>query len=131
VNKSSSIQSQVYYTRGDDAEELVVGYRPLVSSSTSGLVDGRRINNIRIYVIDLSSSETINVSGEFYIGVLCEDVSSSLNTYDTSSVSSISVTATLEGDSDSVIVPIENGSVGARIRIEIVVCSVKLMGVDM
>ncbi|MFB0543168.1 MAG: hypothetical protein ACETVR_00145 [Candidatus Bathyarchaeia archaeon] len=126
VNRSTSIISQIYFTLGDEGEELLVGYRPLVSSSTGGLVDGRRINNIRVYVINLNASEELTLSGEFHLGVRCLGVSSSLHTYNVSSVSSVSVAATLEGVYGSVLVPIENGPEGAQIRVEVVICSVRL-----
>jgi hypothetical protein len=131
VNRSTSITSQIYFIPGEDAQDLVVAYRPLVSSSIGGLVDGKRINNIRVYLINLNASEALSLSGEFFLGISCVEVSSSLYTYNTSTVSSISVTATLAGDQDSVFVPIENGSGGAQIRVEVMICSVRLAGVGL
>lgn len=130
VNRSTSIMSQIYIL-GDEGEELIVGYRPLVSSSIGGLVDGRRINNIRVYIINLNASEELSLSGEFHMGVRCEGVSSSLHTYNASSVSSVSVAATLEGVYGSVLVPVESGPGGVQIRVEAVVCSVRLAGVGL
>lgn len=131
VNRSTSIMSQIYFALGDEGEELIIGYRPLVSSSTGGLVDGRRVNNIRVYVINLNASEELNLSGEFHLGVRCEGVSSSLHTYNVFSISHISVAATLEGVQGSVLVPVESGPEGVQIRVEVVVCSVRLVGVGL
>jgi len=131
VNKSTSIMSQIYITIGSEGEDLIVGYRPLVSSSTGGLADGRRINNIRIYVINLNASEELTLPGEFHTGVRCEGVSSSLHTYNAYSVSCVSVAATLEGARGSVLIPIENGPEGAQIRFEVVICSIRLMEVGL
>ncbi|MCD6263045.1 hypothetical protein J7L60_01360 [Candidatus Bathyarchaeota archaeon] len=131
VNRSTSIMSQVYLSVGDEREELIVGYRPLVSSSTGGLVGGRKVNKVRIYVITLNASDDLTLSGEFHVAVSCVNVSSSLHTYNASSISSITVSANLEGTQSSVLVPVESGPNGVQVRVEVVVCSIAVRGVGL
>ncbi len=131
VNRSTSIMSQVYLSVGDEWEELIVGYRPLVSSSTGGLVGGRRVNNVRVYVITLNASDDLILSGEFHVAVSCVNVSSSLYVYNASSISSITVSATLEGAQSSVLVPVESGPNGVQVRVEVVVCSIAVREVGL
>lgn len=131
VNRSSAYQAQVHIERGDEAEELIVGYRPLVSSSLGGLAAGRRMNNIRIYIINLNGSQAIASEGEFHLKVLCSGVSTRVYTYNlTSSVSSVGIEATLSGSERTVEVPVTSGPSGSTVRVEVLVCSIELRGVS-
>lgn len=131
VNRSSAYQAQVHVERGDEREELIVGYRPMVSSSSGGLVAGRRVNNIRIYIINLNGSQSLSSGGEFHLKVLCSGVSTSVHTYNlTSSVSSVGITATLSGSERTVEVPITSGPSGSTVRFEVLVCHIEVRGVS-
>ena len=131
VNRSSAYQAQVHIERGDEREELRMGYRPLVSSSLGGLFAGRRVNNIRIYIISLNSSEAFSSEGEFHLKVLCSNVSSRLHTYNlTPSVTSVGVTATLSGTERTVEVPITSGPSGSTVRVEVLVCNIEVRSVS-
>ncbi|MFQ6054282.1 MAG: hypothetical protein ACE5OO_08665 [Candidatus Bathyarchaeia archaeon] len=131
VNRSPAVQAQVRIARGDEKQELRIGYRPLVSSSLGGLVAGRRVNNIRIYIINMNGSEALASTGEFYLKALCAGVSSRLHEYNlSSSVSVVDITAALDGSRDTVEVPITAGAAGSTVRIEIAVCQIELSKVS-
>jgi len=131
VNKSAAYQARVHIERGAEAAELIVGYRPLVSSSLGGLVAGRRVNNIRIYIINLNGSQAIETEGEFHVKVLCSGVSSRVYTYNlSSSVASVGITATLSGSERTVEVPITSRPSGSTVRVEVLVCGVEVRGVS-
>jgi len=59
------------------------------------------------------------------------NVSSSLYVYNASSISSITVSATLEGAQSSVLVPVESGPNGVQVRVEVVVCSIAVREVGL
>ncbi|MCW3991069.1 MAG: hypothetical protein NWE79_00020 [Candidatus Bathyarchaeota archaeon] len=131
VNRSSSYQAQVHFELGDQRQELRVGYRPLASSSLGGLVAGRRVNNVRIYIINLNGSEPFSSGGGFPLKVLCSGVSSRLHTYSLPpSVETIIITATLSGTEGTVEAPITSGPSGSTVRIEVLVCHMEMRSVS-
>jgi len=131
VNKSASYLAQVRIERGEEKEELILGYRPLASSSTGELVNGRRVNDIRIYVVNLNGSQIYSSKGEFHLEARCSGVSTSVHAYNlTSAISSASISATLGGSERTVVVPITSGPSGSTVRYEVVVCFVELRGMS-
>jgi hypothetical protein len=115
---------------GSEYQELVSRYRPLVSSSVGGLSAGRRINYVRIYVINLNASEVITSGGAFHVKITCIDVTTSLDTFNgTASDTVMSVSASLDGVTRTISVPISVGASGSSVRVEVVVSSVKIEGV--
>jgi len=130
VNRSSAYQAQVRVERGYERQELRMGYRPLVSSSLGGLASGRRVNNIRIYVINLNGSQALSSEGEFHLKVQCSGVSTGLNAYNLSaSITSANIRATLGGSEEAVEVPLTSGPSGSTVRVEVLVCHIEVRGV--
>jgi len=130
VNQSTAYQAQMNVVTGSEYQELVSRYRPLVSSSVGGLSTGRRINSVRIYVINLNASEGLASGGEFHVKVTCIDVTTSLITFNgTSSDTVMSVSVSLDGTTRTISVPISVGASGSSVRVEVVVSSVKIEGV--
>ena len=130
VNRSTAYQAQMSVVTGSEYQELVSRYRPLVSSSVGGLSAGRRINYVRIYVINLDASEAIASGGEFHVKVTCIAVTTSLDTFNgTASDTVILVSASLHGETRTLSVPIGVGASGSSVRIEVVVSSVRIEGV--
>ncbi|HUV98212.1 MAG TPA: hypothetical protein VMW14_01765, partial [Candidatus Paceibacterota bacterium] len=65
--------------------------------------------------------------GEFSIKATCSSVVSSLQTYNFSyPVASLTVRTNFEGRIDTVIVPVKSNLSGAFVKIETLVCNVKL-----
>jgi hypothetical protein len=130
VNQSTAYQAQMSIVIGSEYQELVSRYRPLVSSSVGGMSSGRRINNLRIYVINLNSSETLESGGEFHVKVTCTDVTTSLGSFNgTASDTVMSVTASLDGATWTISVPISVGVSGSSVQVEVVVSNVMIQGV--
>ncbi|MGD2201213.1 MAG: hypothetical protein PVJ38_06260 [Candidatus Bathyarchaeota archaeon] len=130
VNLSTSYQAQMNVITGTDHQELVVKYRPLTHSSVGDLFAGRRINNVRIYIINLNSSQSIKSGGEFYVKASSLNVTANLHEYNgTTSDTIMSISATLNGMTREIRVPITVGASGSTVRIEVVVSHVKIGGV--
>lgn len=130
VNQSSAYQAQMIVEKGDEHEELVAGYRPLASSSVGDLVSGRRVNNIRVYIINLNGSQHLQSGGEFHVKVVCANVSIQVHSYDlNASVTTVSVTAVLGGEEDTVVVPLTLGPFSSTVKVEVVVSRIRIEGV--
>ena len=131
VNQSTAYQSLMRVETGSEYQELVGRYRPLVSSSLGDVSGGRRINNVRIYIVNLNASEAIQSGGEFHVKVTCENVTTQVNSYDLgASVTTMDILADLDGVQRTVAVPITVGVSGSTVRVEVVVCHVKIEGVS-
>lgn len=131
VNQSTAYQALMRVETGSEYQELVGRYRPLVSSSLGDVSGGRRINNVRIYIVNLNASESIQSGGEFHVKVTCENVTTLVNSYDLGvTVTTMDILADLDGVQRTVAVPITVGASGSTVRVEVVVCHVKIEGVS-
>ena len=127
TNQTASVQAQVSVGAGSEYQELNTRYRPTVSSSIGDLEAGRRVNKIRIYIINLNSSTSLQSSGEFHIKSTAEDVTIVTQSYDLeASITSITLTADLSGVTDSVEILLTVGPSGSTIQYELVISNVKL-----
>jgi len=127
VNSSSAYQAQVRFELGSDGRDLIAGFRPHVSSSLGDIIDDRRLNNIRIYIINLNGSEVFSREGELHLAASCREVSSQFYSFNlNASESSINLTAALNGFIRTLTIPVYSGSLGSTIRVEIVVSDVEV-----
>ncbi len=127
VNQSTAYQSLMRVETGSEYQELVGRYRPLVSSSLGDVSGGRRVNNVRIYIVNLNASEAIQSGGEFHVKVTCENVTTLVYNYDLDiTVTTMGILADLDGVQRTVGVPITVGASGSTVRVEVVVCHVKI-----
>jgi hypothetical protein len=118
--------TQLYIQEGAEHPEILLRYRPFVSSIATETQDNKTVNDVRIYVVDLNSSKPIELMGEVPLKITCESTESSVTPpYDVPpGVGSLFVTASFSDISGRVSVPINNTSYGAIVNIELVVCNV-------
>ncbi|MGB9134175.1 MAG: hypothetical protein WCC63_01085 [Candidatus Bathyarchaeia archaeon] len=127
INQSAFSTTQLYLSPGASSPELTLAYRPLATISETGFNEGKPVNTLRLYVISLNTSDAVTAEGEFSIKATCVSVTSTLQTYDFSApIISLSVRATLDGKSGTVIVPVESNSSGALVKVETLICSIRL-----
>ena len=127
INQTASIQAQVSVGAGNEYQELITRYRPTVSSSIGDLSAGRRVNKIRIYIINLNSSTALQSSGEFHIKAAVEDVTIVTQSYDLdAAITNITLSANLAGITDHVDIPITAGPSGSTVQYELVISNVIL-----
>jgi len=130
VNQTASLQAQVNVGAGDEFQELITRYRPTVSSSLGDLTGGRRVNKIRVYIINLNGSTALLVGGEFRVKATVDSVTVVTQNYDIDvAITSIKLSAALAGITDSVDIPIISGPSGSTIKYELVISNVILMEV--
>jgi hypothetical protein len=126
-NKSGAVMTQLYIESGEEHPEIVLRYRPMVSSSTAGTENDKPVNNVRIYVVNLNSSQDIYLMGKIPIKASCVNTTTSVSSYNISyQPESLTTQVTLGNRQAQVSVPISSNANGAIINVELVVCNAKI-----
>jgi hypothetical protein len=130
INQSASTVTQLYYSTGSDAEELTLSYRPSATATLIGTDDGKPSNLIRIYIININSSQNLMLTEKFYLKITTVNITTITRQYEfNSSLSSLALKALLNAASSTVQIPIVSGMDGSVVNLEIVVCNVKIQTV--
>ena len=126
-NKSGAVSTQLYIEQGEDHPEIVLRYRPIVSSITGGTENNKPVNNIRIYVVNLNSSQNIELMGKIPIIASCENTQTLINSYDLAyAPAALAVQVSLDQRNGAVSVPISGNANGAVINVELVISNTQL-----
>jgi hypothetical protein len=127
TNQSGSVITQLYIRSGAEHSEILLRYRPTTSYTAAGLENGKTVNNLRIYVVDLNTSEAISMFGRVPLKMLCVTTDITTTTYNLSyDPVTLLVTSILDGVSGQVSIPVSSTPSGAIINIEIVLCNVTI-----
>jgi hypothetical protein len=127
VNQTGSTQSQVSIVKGAEHPEIHLSYRPVVSYFNAGIENGKEINDIRIYIININSSTSIDTYGELPLKISCLDPQLISKNYDISyQPLNFQITCTKEDSTGNVLVPISSTSQGAIVNIDIVLVNVSI-----
>jgi len=127
VNQSSSTTTQLYTSQGAEYYEITLSYRPLAGSSPTGSSAGKPVNSLRIYIVNLNSSQTITRLGGFRLKISCVNVASSWRSYNlTAPITSLTVSANLDGVLGEVSLPVSSNAQGAIVNLETITCIVKM-----
>jgi hypothetical protein len=127
TNKSSFTVTQLYLATGDDAKELTLCYRPSATAASVGTVNGKPLNLIRIYVLNLNSSQNLMLREKFYLKITDVNTTTVLHQYEfNQSISSLAVKAVSDGTLSTVWLPISSDTEGAFVKFEIIVCSIEI-----
>jgi len=127
TNQSGSVVTQLSIKSGAQHPEILLRYRPTVSYTTAGVESDKAVNNVRIYVVNLNSSETIALFGKVPLKISCVATQITTTTYDLSyEPETLLFTSILEGVSGQVSVPISSTASGAIINVEIVLCNITI-----
>jgi hypothetical protein len=127
VNQSGSVITQLYIRKGAEHPEILLCYRPITSSANSGTDHNKTVNDLRIYVVNLNSSQDIELMGRIPLKISCIDIENTVTTYDVSyQPTALTVAASLDGVQGQVFIPISSTAYGAIINVELVVCEVKI-----
>jgi hypothetical protein len=127
TNQSGSVITQLSIRSGAEHPEILLRYRPTVSYTTAGVESDKAVNNVRIYVVNLNSSETIALFGKVPVKISCVDTQIITTTYNLSYASeTLLLTAVLDGVSGQVSIPVSSTASGAIINVEIVLCNITI-----
>lgn len=127
VNGSGNTMTKLFIINGAEKPEINLYYRPMVSVVENGVESGKPLNILRIYVINMNSSRSLQLMGEVSIKISCVGVSFSLRNYNFSSqVNSLDINVNLNGQGGQVSVPIASNENGAIVQVEVVTCQIKV-----
>jgi hypothetical protein len=127
TNQSGAISTQLCIENGAEHPEIQLRYRPVVSYSVEGVEEGKTVNNLRIYIINLNESDSISLYGKIPLRISCESTKITTETYSVSySLDALAITSVMNGVSGQTSIPISSTSNGAVINIEIVQSNVKI-----
>ena len=127
VNQSASTMTQLHIFRDTESQRIMISYRPLAFSAPIASNNGKPVNNIRIYIINLNSSQPFTLQGNFHIKIACINVTSTTGSYDfLYQITFLTVKSTLDNVGDTVALPISSSEEGAIVNLEIVMCNVQL-----
>jgi len=127
TNQSGSSLSQLCIANGVQHPEIQLRYRPTVSYATGGLENGKAVTEIRIYIVNLNSSDPIALQGELPLKISCTSTQLTTKTYEVSyQPENLAITSTLDSANGSVSVPISNTPEGAIINIETVISNISI-----
>lgn len=126
INQSSFTMTQLYVDT-NNYRELVLCYRPSVTGAEAGIANGKPLNLVRVYVINLNSSRNLLLGEKFYLKITSLNVTTVSSQYEfNSSVSSLALKAVFDGTSSTVWLPISSNETGSAVTMEIVVCNIKI-----
>lgn len=127
INQSAFTMTQLYVVTGDDAKELTLCYRPSAIAVDIGTSNGKPLNLVRLYVINLNSSQSLTLREKFYLKVTSVNVTTTTRQYEfNQSVSSLALKAVFGGFLNTVWLPISSNTEGAIVNLEVIVCNVKI-----
>jgi len=127
VNQSSSTMTQLHSFRGAESQKITLSYRPLASSAPIASNDGKPVNNVRIYIINLNSSQSFTLQGNFHLKIACVNVTCTTRSYDfLNQITCLTVKCILDDVRGTVSLPISSNEEGAIVNLEIVICNVQL-----
>jgi hypothetical protein len=127
TNQSGSVITQLSIRSGAEHPEILLRYRPIVSYTTAGVESDKAVNNVRIYVVNLNSSETIALFGKVPLKISCVATQITITTYNLSyEPETLLITSILDGFSGQVSIPVSSTASGAIINVEIVLCNVTI-----
>jgi len=131
VNQSFREEAQMYIRISDDSQEIYLGYRPLTFSFTDSS-QNNQLNVIRIFIINLNSSESVLFTGGFHLRIRCLSITTQTRSYNiTGSVSSATVRAAIDGNAGVVYLPLSSEDSFTLVRLEILICNIKLEEVNL
>ncbi len=127
TNQSGAFMSQLCIANGVEHPEIQLRYRPSVTYTVAGEQNGKTVNNIRIYVANLNSSDAMSLLGKLPLQAVCQKTQLTTHYYQVSSgVDALVVSVVLDGKAGSVLVPISVSSEGAVVHLELVISNVSI-----
>jgi hypothetical protein len=127
TNQSGSSPSQLCIASTPQGPEIQLQYRPTVTYVADGYQNGQAVNDIRIYIVNLNSSDTVDLQGDLPLQISCTSTQLTTQTFQVSyQPENLAITSQLNGIDGSVSIPISSTAQGAVINIETVISNVSI-----
>lgn len=126
-NRSGAVIAQLYIESGEEHPEVRLRYRPIVSSVVGETENGKAVNNVRIYVVNLNCCQSLELIGKIPLKIQCVNTEIAVHSYDLAySPETLIVQVTLSQRDSQVSVPISGNGNGAVINVEVVICNIEV-----
>jgi hypothetical protein len=127
INQSGCVMTQLYIRSGAEHPKIMLSYRPAVSYTTVGIENNKPINNLRIYIVSLNTSDDMALYGEVPLRISCLSTQLTTEAFNCSyKTENLLVTSVFDGVNGQISIPIQSTENGAIINIQIVLCNVKI-----
>jgi hypothetical protein len=127
TNQSGSLSTQLCIQNGAEHPEIQLRYRPVVSYAIVGSNEGRTINNLRVYIININGSDSVSLYGKIPLKISCESTKVTSKNYQVSyPIDSLTITSVINSFVGQTSIPISSTPQGAIINVEIVQSNVLL-----
>ena len=127
TNQSGSSLSQLYIASGFQGPQIQLGYRPAVTYAAAGTENGQAVTDIRIYIVNLNSSDPFALQGELQLKISCVSTQLTTEIYHVSDPQgNLAITSQLNGFTGSVSIPILSTPAGSIINVEIVTSNISI-----
>jgi len=126
INRSFQSSAQMYVRINGDNQEIYLGYRPLAISFLDASETGIT-NVVRIFIVNLNSSENLQYTGSFQVRVRCVNVTTKFWNFNlTDKISLAYVKAAVEGEEGTVSLSLSSSYGFTVVRLEVLVCNIKI-----
>jgi len=127
TNQSGSVITQLSIRSGAEHPEILLRYRPMASSTTAGVENEKAVTNLRIYIVNLNSSQAISMFGKVPLKISCISTQITTTTYDLSyGPETLLITSSLDGSIGYVSIPVSSAASGSIINVEIALCNITI-----
>ena len=127
TNQTGAVVTQLCIASGVEHPEIRLSYRPTVSYASTGIDNNRAVNDLRIYIVNLNSSDAVVLYGKVPLRISCESTQITNTQYILNqSLSQLSINSVIDGEMGQVNVPISSTVDGAIINLEVVQCNIKV-----
>ena len=126
-NQTGSATAQLYIRNGQEHIEIALQYRPIVSVASYVAEDNTIVYDVRVYIVNLNSSQSIDSMGTVPLEISCVNVQNTVTTYNvTYPAGTLTINANLTGSQGQVSVPITGGDNRAEVNLNLILCNVKI-----
>jgi hypothetical protein len=127
ANQTGSSLSQLAIVQGTQHPEIQLSYRPIISCAIGGSENGKTVNNIRIYIVNLNSSDSISLQGKLPLKISCIETKMVTKSYEVPyQLRALTFRSTIETSTGTVSIPISSTQLGAIINVEIVISKIAI-----
>ena len=131
TNQTAFTMTQLYGEASTSGQNIVLCYRPMAISTAIGTSNGKPLNLIRIYIINLNTSKNLSFRDSYYLKTTALNVSTVTRQYEFNQpISSLELNAVLDGTLGSVQLPVSSNDEGAKVNLETVICNIRLENVE-
>jgi hypothetical protein len=132
TNQSGAGLTQLSIVNGVPHPELILRYRPSASYTTIGTENNKPVNNVRVYVVNMNSSDTVTLMGKVPLKISSLTAQITTTTYDLPyTPDMLFLNSAIGDDSGQTSIPIQGSVDGVIIQLEVVQCIIQIQRVVM